>query len=427
MKRKIRLIPTITLTLFSFLFVFCNPSFGSEEKSGSFSNLFGGKGGYLHPFFSTSVASSDNIASTHVDDASSDTKLTASPGIWLAFPASKQQLMSLSSASTAPGGLSTSRTQTDYFKRIQTYLLLSADYESYSEYTGYETQVSTLEGLLQFYFKGGLTFELLGQYSQTADDKELSETAENATYKAGYLEFLTAYDISETFRLAANYSDYQLMYDRDENDAKNRRDNSTSVYLYSAVTKKTKIYLQLQTININYIDETSLSSTQDQIFGGINWQATAKTSGSLKIGQGYKKYDEDTFKDAENTLLELSMSLNLTKKTSLNLSAGRTTKEASSSATENYILSQTATLGYTQGITDQLGLTISLTQLEDDYLLNEVSTKYNQTQTGKIGLGYTFNKWLKSDVSYTKVQTTSDSSSANTASNTLVAMLSASF
>ncbi len=116
--------------------------------------------------------------------------------------------------------------------------------------------------------------------------------------------------------------------------------------------------------------------------------------------------------------MELSLGHSFTPKTSINVTAGINTKEPSA-ATENYILSQNISIGYSQQINNKIGLKISLYSLEDDYIKNEESIKQNETLNSKIGLGYTLNEWLNGDISYSNSKTDSTQESLNTVTNTL--------
>lgn len=419
-----KLIALVALILFSLLGL-RNQAFAANEESTSFIDLFEGKGGYLHPFISLSLISSDNIAGTH-EDTSSDTILMTSPGIWFAFPGSRQQLLQLNTSSYSPGGLATSRDPTNYFKRYQTYLLYSSDIEKYSKYTDKEVQKRKLEGIFQYNLKGGVRFELLGQFNQLEDPKELTESTENDTYQSFYSGFLVSYDISEMFRLRFDYNNFQVTYDHDRNSPKNRMDGSYSIYLYSGITEKSDIFLQYQNIGIQYNEGIISNSTQTQTFGGITWKATEKSQGSFKIGQAQKRFDSQTTGAANNMIMELSLGHSFTPKTSINITAGRNTKEPLA-ADENYILSQNASIGYSQQINNKFGLKVSLYSSEDDYIRNQDSIKKNKTLNSKVGIGYTFNDWLLGDISYSNSKTDSTLEALNTVTNIMSIRLMAYF
>jgi len=421
---KEKLFVLVALTLF-YLLVVSNQAFAADGESTGFSDLFEGKGGYLHPYVSMSLISSDNIDGTHAD-TSSDTILMTSPGIWFAFPASRQQLLQLNTSSYSPGGLATSRDPTNYFKRYQTYLLYSSDLEKYSKYTDKEVQKRKLEGIFQYNLKGGVTLELLGQFNQLEDPKELTESTKNDTYQSFYSGSLVTYDISEMFRIRFDYNNFQVTYDQDRNSPKNRMDGSYSIYFYASITEKTDIFLQYQNIDIKYDEEIISNSTQNQTFAGITWKATEKSRGSFKIGQAQKKFDSQTAGEANTMVLELSLSHRFTPKTSINVTAGRKTKEPLA-ANENYIFSQNASIGYSQQINSKIGLKVSLYSSDDDYIKNQNSIKKNETLNSKIGLGYTFNDWLIGDISYSNSKTSSTLEALNTVTNLLSIRLMAYF
>jgi len=404
----------ISLTIFP-LVCFCESSAAENDESLGFGDLFEGKGGYIHPFFSISSVASDNIASTY-EDPSSDTYALITPGIWFAFPASRQQLLQLNTSSYAPGGLNISRTYTQYLHRIQTYFLYSADVKSYSEYSERDTVNRKIDGIFQYNLKGGLSLELYGQSNQLQDQEELTESTEIDTYASALSGVILSYFVSERFHCRLDLSNFDVQYDDDRNLAKNRNDGSVSAYLFFGISPKTKLFLQYQGIEIKYDEEININSVENHYFAGLQWKITEKSEGNIRLGQAVKKFEDETLNQVEPAILEVSVAHSFTPKSAINISASRKTREPLSTD-ENYILNQTVSVGYSQNFTDRLALKINETYLQDDYRKGEESVKENITVNGKISLQYTISDWLIADIALSNSNTDSTMDTLDTTTN----------
>lgn len=71
-------------------------------------DVFGRKGGYVHPFLSIAEYYTDNVFNANVDKKS-DFITVISPGIWLTIPHIYEKLLDIDTSSMAPGGISLSR------------------------------------------------------------------------------------------------------------------------------------------------------------------------------------------------------------------------------------------------------------------------------------------------------------------------------
>ena len=376
-----------------------------KEESLGFGDLFEGKGGYIHPFFSVSTVGSDNIASTH-EDPSSDSYLTITPGIWVAFPASRQQLLQLDTSSYAPGGLNVGRTYTQYLNRFQTYLLYTADNKTYSTYSQRNTMNKKLEGILQYNLKGGLSFELYGQTNQYQDQEELTESTELDTYVSTLTGAILSYFISERFNCRLDFSYFDVQYDHERNQAKNRYDSSIAAYLFFGLSPKTELFLQYQGINIKYDERLAANSIQTHYFAGIQWKITEKSRGNFRLGQTLKEFEVETLNPVTSLIMELIVSHTFTPKTSFNISASQKTREPLSTD-ENYVLNQTASVSYSQNFTDRISLKLYETYVQDEYIRSEESIKKNITTVSKIGLQYRISDWIIGDIAYSNSNTDS--------------------
>ena len=101
--------------------------------------------------------------------------------------------------------------------------------------------------------------------------------------------------------LGLDYS--ELRYDNSARDSKGKRINSNQerdtaggrITGYYAIGPKTKLLLEGRYTDYDYINDTNNDSRDNKnkaLLAGVTWEATAKTSGTVKIGREKKNYKE---------------------------------------------------------------------------------------------------------------------------------------
>ncbi|MCG8333048.1 MAG: hypothetical protein MJE63_00920 [Proteobacteria bacterium] len=406
-----KLIKSIFLMCFTASLI-CGNAFAQEDNdSAELGDVFGTKGGYVHPFASLAYASSDNIYYAE-DDPTGDTITTLSIGIWFALPASRDQILNLETSNYAPGGLEISREYKPYVDRYQLYFLYSGTDERYSDEDENNVQKHKAEAFGQYNLKGGLTFELVGQHNKSAEAKEISKdsTLDN-TYTANLIGFLALYHFSETTRIELEASNFSVNYDENENEAKNRTDSSAALAFYLGLTEKTKVFAGYETIDVKY-EEDTIDNKQNQMFVGFSWQATEKSKGKIKVGQATKTFEEDdTYDDANSSFVELTANHEFTPKTSLTASGSRRMRETTTSVSSYYyIQNQNLLLAYKQNITEKLSLRVNYDYSFDVYNALTGDDREDTITTPELTVGYGFTDWLSAEVGFssTKIESTID-------------------
>lgn len=370
-----------------------------DSGSAELGDVFGSEGGYVHPFGSLSYLSTDNVYFAN-EDPTSDAITTLSLGVWLAVPASRDQLLNLNTTNYAPGGLELSREYKPYEDRFQFYLLASGEVENYAEEDDNNVNKGKAEGFFQYNLKGGLTFEIIGQYNHEALEKEVARDSNlDDTYTTTLATAVVLYHINESSRIELEGSSYGVKYDEKEYESKNRSDSSAALYFHYGFSEITKFFVGYEQTDVKY-DEDTINNTQSEAFIGINWKATEKSSGKLKAGQTTKTFeDSDVYDDAASTFAELTVNHAFTEKTSLSASGTKKFRETSTAVSSYYYVhNQTLSLTYNQSITEKLGFNASYSYTLDTY--NAVSGKDREdtTTSPNLTVSYDFTDWLSAEV-----------------------------
>lgn len=373
---------------------------GKERLSG---DVFGRRGGYLHPFLSISEYYTDNVFNAK-GEKKSDFITVISPGVWLTIPRIYEKLLSVDTSSIAPGGFSLSRSTSGSFRRYQTYLFYGADIERFSKYSSENVTSHKLEGLFQYNLRGGLSIELAEQYLASHDITGTGISSELDKYKTNLSNLTLSYNALEKIKFRIDYSNFLVDYDASRNDYRDRDDNAFSGYVFYKFQPKTSLFIEYDFIDINYTKGSLLDSKEHHYFGGLQWDMTAKSKGSVKAGYGVKNFSDSSVGDAKDFIVEAQIDHQFTPKTSVIIKASRKTNETNISTSE-FILSNNIEVEYLQRFTGKITGDVNFSYTNDSYKGNltfdgETKERKDDTLRGAFALRYKFKEWLNLDTGY---------------------------
>jgi len=390
---------------------------GKERLSG---DVFGRRGGYLHPFLSISEYYTDNVVNAK-GEKKSDFITVISPGVWLTIPRIYEKLLSVDTSSIAPGGFSLSRSTSGSFRRYQTYLFYGADIERFSKYSSENVTSHKLEGLFQYNLRGGLSIELVDQYLASHDIRGTGISSELDKYKTNLSNLILTYDALEKIKFRIDYSNFFVNYDASRNDYRDRIDNAFSGYIFYKFQPKTSVFIEYDFIDINYDESALFDSKEYHYFGGLQWDVTAKSKGSVKAGYGVKNFSVSSIGDAKDFIIEAQIDHQFTPKTSVKIKASRKTNETNISTTD-FILSNNIEVEYLQRLTGKITGDVNFSYTNDSYKGNltfggETKERKDDTFGGAFALRYKFKEWLQLDTGYIYTKRGSNFSDFNYTTN----------
>lgn len=318
------------------LIIFAQPSYAIDnvpvgqskiepvpEGQGIGADIFGEKGGRFHPFLILQGVYSDNLYSTN-NDTKSDFVTTASPGFWIAFPANRERLLQLSTTTTAPGGMQINRTQPEYNRRYQAYFLYSPEFVLYADNSSQDHANHKAEAMLQYNLKSGLSFDLIDLFNDREEIAGNGVTDTLYRHQDNLLDLMATYTSrSEKLRVQLDYSNYYLDYEDSAVSYRSRTDNSFGASVFYKFWPKTSVFLEYDRADIEFDTDSTNNSTENRFYGGLNWEITAKTKGSLKLGFIDKDFDSSSVDDQDGFSLEVQTQFNLTSKRALQINAYR--------------------------------------------------------------------------------------------------------
>lgn len=399
----------------------------STEGSVS-SDVFGARGGYIHPFLTLSEAYSDNIYNTD-DNTESDYITTIAPGVWLSVPRVKEELLNLETSSVAPGGLDLDLDTERDFKRYQVYFFYSPEFYRYSDNSDENLTQHRAEGMLQYSLRGDLTLEFVDQYIKSMDVRGTGISTEQDKFSTNFLTFRASYDFSSKLEFKADFSNFAVDYDASRNDYRDRDDDSWSAYIYYKFRPKTSLFAQYQNVDVSYDLNSYYDSSLGSFYGGLQWDLTAKSSGSIKIGSTSRDYDNSLLADEDNLVVELQADYTFSPKTAFLLRAFRQNSESNIDGV-NSILRSLVNAKITYSPIDRITCILDLEYVEDDYdgALNYGGLLKERKDSSFLfipSVEYSFRKWLSVKAAYYYLERDSNFSAFDYSTNTFLVSLTA--
>jgi hypothetical protein len=379
---------------------------GSPEPSGLSWDILGKKGKRIHASLSLTGVYTDNAYNSSVDEES-DLSLYLSPEIWITFPRVRTKPQDIrSTSSRSPGGMALSRSSPVIERRYQAHLIYRADIPVYSVNSPSDDTISHR-------FGGGITYkgnrfqlDVIDRFLISYEDRGTGiSTAPSDVdeYKSNFFNTILSYDTRNRFRLRFDYSNYRIDYDDDRNAFRERTDNSYSAYVFYKLRPRTALFVQYNFIDIQYDDNRSLDSYEHNLFGGVQWDVTAKTKGLLKAGYGIKEF-KNTGEDDSNFLLETQVHYKFTPKTSFRFLAFSKTSETDV-VQASHIISSGIEGEYQQMLTARITGLARLSYVNDEYsddftFGGQPGQRDDNTTQASIGLQYRMRRWLQGSLGY---------------------------
>lgn len=218
------------------------------------------------------------------------------------------------------------------------------------------------------------------------------------TYNIGGVYGFGAESATMQFELGANQQ--WLRYDNEGNLNKDLERDTASLTgtAYYRVAPKTRALAELRYTDYDYVDSNStLDSDAMAYLVGVTWDATAKTSGSAKIGYSDKEFDDSSKDDADNSIWEVGVTWKPRSYSAFTLETRRSTEEGSEGG-ENYIDTTRTSLDWKHAWSNYLTSDVNFAYIEEDY--DDAASREDDTNEFGFGLTYNLRRWVDVGVGY---------------------------
>jgi len=368
-----------------------------QSTKGIDADVFGKKAGNYHPFLLLEERYTDNLFATDSDKTDSFIT-TVAPGMWISFPAKREKMISIDTTTTAPGGLELSRlNRATAIQQYQAYALYSPEFVTYSDSSGDDHVNHRAEGLFQYNFDSGLSFDFIDLYHYEEEIAGNGITDTFYKYQDNLFDFITTYVTpSDKVKLQLQYSNYYLDYDEDDVEYRDRTDNSIGVSVSYKFWPKTSLFAEYEYSDIDFDSGSTFDSEENRYYGGIHWDVTAKTRGTIKLGYIDKEFDQSSANDQDDFSMEVQTRHHLTPKRELQINAYRKFNESDYEAASSF-LATGMTISLAQRFTEKWSGTLNASYENNDY--NGVDREDDLYGIGPA-LSFEAKRWLTFNLGY---------------------------
>jgi hypothetical protein len=208
-------------------------------------------------------------------------------------------------------------------------------------------------------------------------------------------------------KFVAGIQDREYDNFRTQTEVKNRQTRNASVTFYYRVMPKTSLLFEVRNKDIDYdLSTVSLDSSELKYLLGATWDATAKTSGTVKFGYAEKDFDSAAREDDDGVSWELSMRWSPKSYSVVDISTDKKAEETD--GTGNYIDMTSLDLQWTHAWSDIWRSRLYYGASNSDYVS---STREDDLISYGLGVDYDVRRWLNFGVDY--VYSERDSNQAN--------------
>jgi hypothetical protein len=350
----------------------------------------------VNPFLALTGRYTDNVFNTN-SDLKGDFSAVITPGVQVIFPRAK--------------------------KNYRGELIYQGDLERFNRYTSQNADNHKATGTFDISFPVGLELAVKDEFVRNHDPQGVNVGTELNFFRTNLASTSVAYTLSDRFKVRLEYANYLVHYEAGRNDFENRTDNTLATYVYYALTPKTSAFVEYDFVDVDFKTSNEFDSKEHHLFGGITWDITGKTKGTVKGGYEVKRFQDSTIGGFKGFILELSVDHNFTPRHSLKIKGIRRTNETNVFGS-SFFVTTGASIEYFQRFTGKITGTADISYGVDSYR-GDVSRR-DKTWQGGIGVIYQFKKWLRTEARYSYTKRHSNENEFNYRNNTYYLKLTAS-
>ena len=208
-------------------------------------------------------------------------------------------------------------------------------------------------------------------------------------------------------RVEAYYSDMTRRYlnNRSFTSASDHGTQEFGGAFYWRAFPKTYLFAEARETQIHYDQLNSpLSADETRYFGGITWEATAATTGTIRVGTLKRRFVQDV-PNFSGTAWEGSVNWAPRTYSRFEFYGARTTNE--STGIGSFILSDIAGVTWSHNWTSVVSTAVLLRYQKDDF---QNSDRLDKTTSLGLRAGYRFRRWLTLGAEYTYTKRDSNQS-----------------
>ena len=276
------------------------------------------------------------------------------------------------------------------------------DFKNYRDHAdqNQQNQYFTASGILKF--NRGFEINLEDVYTDTESpagnetDKIHPIKTNRGTIKINMPDYFRKFDAE------IGYSNYQHEYDERALRRANRFEHKFTVRIPYKLTPKIKIFPEYSYGIIEYDSQSAQSDPQsdshsNEIYAGAEWQATAKTTGIIKLGFVDQSYDNRETSDIRTFVAEIGIRADLTRRMQLDVNAGRGVLQSEFTASSNSFERSFGNFNISRDVWKNLSASLNGSYEKQVY---HNSKRKDDVYGFGLSARYKIKEWSSADLSY---------------------------
>jgi len=262
-----------------------------------------------------------------------------------------------------------------------------------------------LESIMEFTARQRL--KLTGEYRQMEDTANTTVVTENDKYHVKSIAGIYSYGAekaSNRIDLGASYA--ELRYDNSGNINTDEERDTTSVNAvwFHRLGGSTTALIEVRHADYDYLLANSpRDNTEDALLAGAVWEATAKTTGKLRVGYERKNFRRNDVDDLESPMWEIGIDWKPRTYSKFSLSTRQSFDEGDDGS--NAIKNTSSSLAWSHGWTHRITSRVFVGYSQQDY---EGQDRQDDVTNAGATLTYKIRSWLDIGVGYTYIDNNSD-------------------
>ncbi len=205
-----------------------------------------------------------------------------------------------------------------------------SDFRNYRDNPDQNQQNHYFTAVGKFSMPKGFDVELFDKYVDTVSSAGSdTDTLHSRKTNTGAIK-VSLPDYFRRFGVDFTYQNFDQEYDEFALRRANRNENSFTVKVPFKLTPKINLFPEYTYgrahIDFERLDDGLSDSHWHDIFGGVEWEATAKTTGFMKFGYTNRDFEKATVSDISTFSMKIGIDADLSSRTKLSINADRSTQ-----------------------------------------------------------------------------------------------------
>lgn len=199
---------------------------------------------------------------------------------------------------------------------------------------------------------------------------------------------------------------------------RDREDLTGSATFYWAISGKTDLLAEVVSKDVDYVNDPTavaggfdtLDSTVTKYLVGVTWEATGRTTGTVKVGEAKKNFDDSDREDFSGASWEIGVTWAPKTYSAFSFNTARESRETS--GTGSFIDAKTYYAGWQHAWTSRISSNVYYS-LDDETYEDDTTGREDETETLGFRVDYSMRRWLDLGFSYSDTSKDSNISQFN--------------